>query len=163
MKIDLSIAKSAIFSEDRKYRYALWRSWNRNRPAMMCIGLNPSTANEISDDPTITRMIKRADNSGYGALLMGNLFALVSTKPEALLTDFDYAVGESTDKYLKQMIELSEVQLCGWGSFKPVWLRYEEVHKMLKNPVCLGINSDSQPKHPLYIGYDVPMMKYETL
>ena len=92
---------------------------------------------------------------------MTNLFALVSTDPKALLKNPD-AIGELTDYYIKRMVELTEIQLCGWGSFKPVILRCDKVYHLLKNPYCLGVNPDGQPKHPLYIAYDQPMIKYEV-
>ena len=158
--VDLDIPKGAIFSEDRKYRYALWRIWNLSRPILLLIGLNPSDANEIKNDPTITRGMVRADRDGFGGFLMANLYAFISTEPKALLGDGDF-VGELTDYYLKQMIELSERQLCGWGSFPPVNKRASLVLAMIKEPYCLGVNADGQPKHPLYISYDTPMMKYK--
>ncbi len=157
--IDLSIPKGAIFSEDRKYRYALWRVWNPARAILLQIGLNPSDANEFKNDPTVTRGIVRADRTGYGGFFMANLYGFVSTDPKTLLNNGD-SVGELTDYYLKQMIELSERQLCGWGSFKPVQARASIVLSMIPEPYCLGINADGQPKHPLYIGYDKPMVKY---
>jgi hypothetical protein len=160
-QIDLSIPKGAIFSDDRKYRYALWRSWTQNRKPLMVIGLNPSTANEISDDATITRLMARAYKD-YGGLLMANLFAYVSTNPLELLRN-DNTVGEFTDLFIRQMVSLSERQLCGWGSFKPVTKRCKEVYSMLKEPYCLGVNADGQPKHPLYIGYSVPMVRYQLI
>ena len=58
------------------------------------------------------------------------------------------------------MIAISTKHLCGWGSFKPVKQRASTVLNMLKEPYCLGVNRDGQPKHPLYVGYDVPMVKY---
>jgi hypothetical protein len=161
-EIDLNILKGAIFSDDRKYRYALWRIWSNTKPLLMLIGLNPSTADEFNNDPTITRGIVRANRNGFGGLLMANLYAYVSTIPQALLGDGDF-VGEFTDYYLRQMIALSEWQLCGWGSFKPVTKRASIVFSMLKNPYCLGVNKDGQPKHPLYVGYDVPMIKYNNI
>jgi hypothetical protein len=159
--IDLTILKGAIFSDDRKYRYALWRIWNTSRKFLMMIGLNPSVANELKNDPTITRGIIRSDREGYGGFLMANLFAYVSTDPNALLKN-ENTVGEFNDCYIKQMVELSAIQLCGWGSFKPVAKRCDKVFSMLTNPHCLGINSDGQPKHPLYVAYDTKMIKYEN-
>ena len=159
-EIDLSILKGAIFSDDRKYRYALWRVWNPGLDLLLQIGLNPSTANELRNDPTITRGIVRANNNRFGGFLMANLYGYVSTDPNVLLKDGDF-VGEFTDYYLKKMIELSAKQLCGWGSFKPVKLRATSVLKMIQEPYCLGINADGQPKHPLYISYNVPMIRYE--
>ena len=160
--IDLDIPKGAIFSEDRNYRYALWRIWSRNKPLLMLIGLNPSVVNEVKNDPTITRGMVRADRTGFGGFLMANLYAYVSTDPKTLLGDGDF-VGELTNYYLKQMIEMSERQLCGWGSFKPVVKRAPEVLDMIKEPYCLGVNNDGQPKHPLYIGYNVPMIKMKPI
>lgn len=157
-EIDLSSPQGAIFSEDRKYRYALWRMWNRILPTLLVIGLNPSCADEIKNDPTITRSIVRADRTGFGALIMANLYAYVSTDPKALLSNGD-SVGEFTDYYLKQMITMSGRQLCGWGSFAPVVKRAPIVLAMIKEPYCLGVNMDGQPKHPLYVGYDVPMRR----
>ena len=157
--INLSIPKGAIFSDDRKYRYALWRVWSNTRPLLLLIGLNPSSANEINDDPTITRGIVRANRNGFGGLLMGNLYAYVSTNPEALLKNGE-SIGALNDYYLKLMISMSGRQLCGWGSFKPVIYRASAVYSMLPNPVCLGVNADGQPKHPLYISYHLPTVRY---
>ena len=157
--IDLSLAKGAIFSEDRKYRYALWRVWSNAKPILLQICLNPSDANEFKNYPTITRGIVRADRTGFGGFLMGNLYAYVSTIPKVLLGNGNF-VGEFTDYYLKQMIAMSKLQLCGWGSFPPVFKRATIVLAMIKEPYCLGVNADGQPKHPLYIGYDTPMVKY---
>lgn len=158
--IDLRTPTGAIFSDDRKYRYALWRVWNLGRPVLLQIGLNPSKADEIRNDPTIFRGMTRAFREGFGGFLMANLYAYISTQPEALL-NHDNTIGEYTDRYLKQMIEMSERQLCGWGSFKPVQARAPIVLSMIKNPYCLGVNADGQPKHPLYVGYDIPMVKYQ--
>ena len=161
-QIDLSIPKGAIFSNDRQYRYSLWRIWSPNKPLLTAICLNPSVASEIKDDPTITRLQSRAYKAGYGGLLMANLYAYVSTNPKSLLSNSN-SVGEFNDYYIKQMVKLSDRQLCGWGSFKPVSQRAPAVLTMLKEPYCLGINADCQPKHPLYIGYDVPMVRYQPI
>jgi hypothetical protein len=157
-EIDLSLPRGAIFSEDRKYRYALWRRWC-DGPALLSIGLNPSKADEEKSDPTITRGVRRAREAGFGALLWGNLYAYVSTNPQALLGDGDF-VGKWTDYYLSVMIAMASQHLCGWGSFKPVPQRAPAVLAMIQEPYCLGRNADGQPKHPLYISYDVPMVKY---
>ena len=50
---DLFDDNGADFSPDRKHRYSLWRIWDRSKPLVMFIGLNPSTANESDNDPTI--------------------------------------------------------------------------------------------------------------
>ncbi len=47
--IDFSIPRGAIFSDDRKYRYALWRVWSITKPPLMMIGLKHSVANEFKN------------------------------------------------------------------------------------------------------------------
>ena len=156
--IDLSQPKGAVFSEG-KYRYALWRIWKPRRPFLMVVGLNPSKASALQDDPTITRLMVRAYVGSFGGLLMSNLYGYVSTDPDELLKVED-SVGPENDAYIREMVKLSERQLCGWGSFSAAVKRAPVVLKMLPNPYCLGTNMDGQPKHPLYIGYDVPMVRY---
>lgn len=157
--IDLSIPKGAIFSDDRKYRYALWRVWNIRRPILLQICLNPSKAGALNNDPTITRGEVRSSKMGFGGLLQANLYGYISTIPKVLLGEGDF-VGEENDNYIRLMIAMSSRQLCGWGSFPPVLKRAPIVLAMLTEPYCLGVNADGQPKHPLYISYETRMRKY---
>jgi hypothetical protein len=103
----------------------------------------------------------RAYKFGYGGLLQANLYGYISTIPNVLLGEGDF-VGEENDDYIRLMICISSRQLCGWGSFSPVIKRAPIVLAMLAEPYCLGVNEDGQPKHPLYISYDVPMVRYEV-
>lgn len=73
---------NAILSEDRKYRYVLSRIWDESKPMVMIIGLNPSTADETKNDPTIIRCIDFAKSWGYGGVYMLNLFAFRATLPK---------------------------------------------------------------------------------
>ena len=159
-QIDLTIPQGAIFSEDGTHRYSLWRIWSQSKPFLMFCGLNPSKAGQINNDPTVTRMMSRSYKEGYGGLFVGNLYSYVSTDPKALIGN-NGCFNQETDYYIKLMSELSERQLCGWGSFPAVKFRDCEVFKLMTEPYCLGVNGDGQPKHPLYIGYNVPMIKYK--
>ena len=86
----------AKLSECRKYRYALWRTWDETKPHVMIIGLNPSTADETKDDPTITRCINFAKSWGYGGVCMANLFAYRATEPTVMKGSTD-PVGTEND------------------------------------------------------------------
>jgi hypothetical protein len=149
----------AIFSEDRKYRYALIRIWDEEKPKIMFIGLNPSTANENQNDPTIRRVISFAKGWGYGGVYMLNLFAIVSSKPEILLT-CENTVGEN-DNYLEMFGSKSKDILFAWGNFKEAQQRAKIVCEKFDKAVCLGLNKNGTPKHPLYVPAKINQINFK--
>jgi hypothetical protein len=84
MQLSLLSESGAEFSECQQYRYTLWRTWDSQADRVMFIGLNPSTADETEDDPTIRRCIRFAKDWGYGGILMMNAYAYRSTAPRGL-------------------------------------------------------------------------------
>lgn len=85
---ELGIDKGARFSPCNRYRYSLWRIWDKSLPLVMFVGLNPSTANQSEDDPTI-RSVKRISRfNGYGGFYMMNCFPFVTSDPEFLKMGF---------------------------------------------------------------------------
>lgn len=141
---------SAIFSPDRKYRYALQRIWNPSLPVVMFIGLNPSTADEICDDPTVTRCQNYARDWGYGGLYMTNLFAYRSTDPQALFTAPN-PVGDETDAYIKKLSHKAGIVVAVWGNHGSHLSRSKAVLTMLEKPHYLKLNKSGEPAHPLYL------------
>jgi hypothetical protein len=149
----------ALFSEDRAHRYKLWRVWDKEKTRLMVVGLNPSKADEVDPDNTITRLINFAKEWGHGGLLMGNLFALVSTKPKALY-GHENPIGDLNDLFLQEMadeaVKSGGIIVCAWGRHGSLNQRDEEVISMFtdlqKHPLhCFGRNKDGTPTHPLYL------------
>lgn len=149
------ISKGAHFSEDRKYRYALWRIWNPDRPLAMFIGLNPSTANEITDDPTIRRVTRFAYDWGCGGFYMMNLFGYVTAYPHELQTTKD-ALGD-TDEWLEKINLLCDRICFVWGAFgqpkdrQYIRVRATVVAARYPGAYCLGKTKSGHPAHPLYL------------
>lgn len=139
----------AEFSTNRKYRYALWRIWDKSKPLVMFIGLNPSTANETEPDPTIRRVINFACDWGYGGLYMMNLFGIVSSKPEVLLTDSN-PLGDN-DKWLEAVAAKCDRIIFAWGVFKQARLRAEDIKNRFPGSYCLKKTKEGHPWHPLYV------------
>jgi hypothetical protein len=71
---------SSVFSSDaaKTWRYELRRVWDPTRGLVAFIGLNPSTADETHDDPTVRRCIGFARCWDFGGLIMLNAFAFQS-------------------------------------------------------------------------------------
>jgi hypothetical protein len=152
-----NLGGSALFSDDRKYRFVLWRIWNNQLPKVMFIGLNPSTANEDSNDPTIRRVISFAKSWGYGGVYMLNLFTYVSAYPEQLKTDNNPLY--MADEYLTRYAESVHMIIFAWGNFPIAESRGRYISGML-NGYCLGKNKNGSPKHPLYISSDIKPIKF---
>jgi len=121
--------------------------------------LNPSTATEIKNDPTIERCQRRAVEWGYGRLEIVNIFALRSTDPTALYK-CDDPVGPSNMNAIADVVHAAEMLICGWGKHGAHmnvgatirrWMLMTAPGKLR----VLRVNKDGSPGHPLYIGYDV--------
>lgn len=147
--------EGALFSPCRQYRHVLWRRWNKEKSYVLIIGLNPSTANENEDDPTIRRCKKFASDWGYGAIYMVNLFDYCATKPKDML-NFNNPCSDENNTYIKALAENAGLILCAWGTNGNHKDRDSEVKKLLNiyELNCLGLNSNGTPKHPLYIKAD---------
>lgn len=148
----------AEFSKCRNYRYVLWRIWDVNKPRVMFIGLNPSTANELTDDPTIRRVKKFAQRWGYGGVYMTNLFAWVTAYPDELLKCPDPVNGN--DVWLSKIAYLSSEVVFAWGSFEEAQERAKKVIEMFPEAKALIINKDGSPRHPLYVPGNITPIKY---
>ena len=141
----------AEFSDCGKYRYKLWRIWNPTLPKAMCIGLNPSTANASKNDNTINILIRVLGQLGYGGFYMMNLFAIISSKPEVLLTCPD-PLGDNDGK-LKEVEPLCKDVIVCWGAFKEASKRIKQVVGNYPNAKCFGFNKNGTPWHPRFISY----------
>lgn len=74
MKFKYPITHSdALITEDQKHRYSLSRIWNKKKPMIMFIGLNPSRADAIKNDATIIRCINYAQSWQHGQVVFEEL------------------------------------------------------------------------------------------
>lgn len=154
MTISMFYNGGAQFSEDRVYRYALWRIWDEEKAHIMFIGLNPSTADEQNDDPTIRRCIGFARGWGYGGIYMLNLFAYRATNPKEMKEAAD-PVGPENDHFLEMYAESTGKIVAVWGSPGAYKGRGYDVNQMLAaleiNVWCFGMTKNDEPRHPLYL------------
>jgi hypothetical protein len=161
VRADLVLRTDAGFSPCRTWRYWLSRTWDESRAPLVVIGLNPSTADETTDDPTIRRCMGYAGAWGHGGLVMLNLFAFRATDPRDLKAAHPNpgAVGPVNDYYLSVATKDRRV-LCAWGAHGTFLGRADTVVSFLwsgpapRDLVCLGTTKSGAPKHPLYLRAD---------
>lgn len=141
---------SASISECGSYRYCLRREWDTTLPAVLFVGLNPSTATATIDDPTIRRCVRFAKDWGFGSLVMANLFAYRATDPAVLCSVVD-PIGPKNDWWLSFLRSRVELVIAAWGTNGGLLCRDAKVISKLPNLHCLGLTKSGHPRHPLYL------------
>lgn len=156
------------FSPDRKYRYALWRylggevelfssvdpraKLDTSYVAFIC--LNPSTADETIDDPTIRRCCGFVRDWGYKWFCMLNLFAFRATDPRDMINEVE-PVGLENDRILLEIASKAGLVVAAWGVHGTLNHRCNIVSGLLEahrvRLYCLGKTKEGHPKHPLYL------------
>jgi len=152
--------KSAVISDCGAYRYFLLRGELNQLPFIM---LNPSTADDKIDDPTIRRCLSFAEKFGYGGIVVVNLYALRATKPEELWKCTD-PVGPENDMWLAKIASKCPEVVCAWGTNARAD-RVQHAAEVLKangtKLKCLGTTKNGSPRHPLYVKGDQPLLDWE--
>ena len=118
-------------------------------PFVMFVGLNPSAADETSDDPTLTRCIRYAKSWGYGGVCMANLFAFRATEPADMKASDD-PIGTENNKWLMKLAKDAALVVAAWGNDGSYLERSGQVKEFLSNLYCLKLNKSGEPAHPLY-------------
>ncbi len=117
--------------------------------------LNPSTADETENDPTVRRCIGFAQEWKCGSLEVVNIFAYRSTDPKKLEKVPD-PVGPDNDNSILKAAHRADIVVAAWGTWGRVQDRGEAVRRLLES--CdvhhLGLTKAGYPKHPLYLRAD---------
>ena len=157
----------AVFSSDGRYRYRLTREIGTSiSRSVAFIMLNPSTATATENDPTIRRCIGYARSWGMGKLIVGNLFALVSTDPRALYLH-PSPIGPENDRHLTELGTLADLIVVAYGTHGSHQGRGRAVIEMFRHaliPVhCLALTKDGHPAHPLYQRADLMPQPFTSM
>ncbi len=151
--------RTAELSDDGVYRYALERRWQaelglQSELAVLFVMLNPSTADESADDPTVRRCVSFASSWGYTGVQVGNLFAFRATDPGRLKVATD-PIGPENDAWIVRQAQSAALIVAAWGTHGDYLDRGSAVLALLRatgRPVyCLGVTRSGQPRHPLYV------------
>jgi hypothetical protein len=149
-----NLSSGAIFSVCDRYRYSLWRDWTdlltTTRQTVVFIGLNPSTADERDEDPTIRRCIDYAKRWSATRLVMLNLFAYRATAPHEMMEQQD-PVGAHNDMAIQAACQGASHIIAAWGVHGRHRGRDSMVHSMIQGMQCLRTTKDGMPGHPLYL------------
>lgn len=157
----------AIFSACERFRFQLERAWSvgDDVPPRLAtwIMLNPSTATELKNDPTITRCCIYSQAWGMTGLFITNLYPLRSTDPRALKA-YDGAANVHADAWIRDACDNSDLVVCAWGNHG-TRERAAEVLAIVAScgmtPHALRVTGTGMPSHPLYLPKDLNPQPYK--
>lgn len=151
-------ASIAVYSDCEAYRYLLTRVWDGDGRKALFVMLNPSTATEVQNDPTVERCERRARALGFGAFRVCNIFAWRATDPRVMRRAPD-PVGPVNDAAIAESCLWADTIVCAWGTHGAHLGRGSEVERLMREagrPLHhLGLTREGHPRHPLYVGYAV--------
>lgn len=148
----------AVYSDCRSFRYRLSIVWDATKPKINFLMLNPSTATEKKNDPTVEGCEQRARAWGFGGLIVTNIFAIRATDPRDMKLH-PRPVGVANDHFILEAARESAAVVAAWGNHGSHELRGAEVRNMLATYEikldCMAINKSGEPKHPLYVARSI--------
>lgn len=160
----------AVLSDDRVYRYFLERKIMGHPMDYGWLGfimLNPSTADEIKPDHTITKCKGFAERHGFGGIRVANLYAYRTRHPKILAQahkDGIDIVGPDNERWIRHLLTNCQKVVVAWGMQGP---RRERIGRLVAladelnvKLHAIGVNQDGNPRHPLMTPYATPMTEW---
>lgn len=159
--------RAAKFNEDESHRYYLSRIWDDKVSKILFIGLNPSTADGLEDDRTITRLTNFSRGWGFGGFYIVNLYSFVTSDPDIMIRAYGKITAKEEKVLHKQNIAfaLQYARVCSmtvfmWGAGIPDSEQADKYIRTFKDAYCFGKTKDGHPCHPLYLSSHTQLQKF---
>ena len=151
------------------YRFRLERCWDPSGSTCVFVMLNPSTADDVVDDPTIRRCLGFAVRLGHGRLIVLNVYPCRATDPDALPAAIRAAPplmageNERVARLVFEGLSAADDVVAGWGAWfdryrsgPPAGVSPLEVLRIaeaagVRRVLCLRQTRSGAPAHPLYL------------
>ena len=152
-----------MYSLDKSRRYAYSLTWDQSLPHVLWVMLNPGTGEtEGRRRNTFERCKKWSIEQGYGGLIFGNVFSLRSKSAEDLLR-LQYSEDELNSIALSFLTNLASDTIVAWGNHGAKSHLPESLRETLPNARCFGLTKTSQPRHPLYVPANSPLVAWQVV
>jgi hypothetical protein len=155
---------STVLDASRTYRYRLDRHLHDygNGGRLLMVMLNPSTADEAKDDPTIRRCIGFGFRFACTDLTVCNLYAYRATDPRALRQATD-PIGSENEAHLRAAAAEADFIIAAWGGshLGGIWpARAKAILSEAGTVHALRLTKGGDPGHPLYVPKDAPLIEW---
>lgn len=152
-----TIKCEAVFNDNRTHRYLCKRVWNKDKPCIAVIMLNPCSSDNIINDTTTSLVINNvARLEEYGGVHILNLYSIMTTKLDFKHHTDEQLNDKENDSYIvKSAQECSKIVLA-WGKAQDTNQRIaDRVVKILNlllpyaDKLCCISDGERKMRHPL--------------
>ena len=153
-----------------EYRYILG---TRGSNPLICIGINPSTAQPGDLDNTLKSVERIALGNGFDSFIMFNVYAQRATDPDSMEQNCNYLLHRENLEAFRYVLSISEnpAVWAAWGTiiekrpYLPECLKdMLEVGRMYGATwYCAGkVSKKGHPHHPLYLRKDEKIRPFDV-
>ena len=152
-----------------EYRYLLG---TRGEKPLVCIGINPSTAEPDRLDPTLQSVERVAKNNGYDSFLMFNVYAQRATRPDDMEPTCNAALHAENRKAFRYLLSLSEHPAI-WAAWGNIIEKRDYLMDCMQDFAADGqaagarwftagpLLKSGHPHHPLYLKAATPLQPFD--
>ena len=153
-----------------EYRYILG---TRGRNPLICIGINPSTAEPDNLDNTLKSVERIALGNGFDSFIMFNVYAQRATNPDTMERTCNLTLHKENLEAFRYVLSISErpAVWAAWGAiiekrkYLPACVRdmLEVGEEYGASWYCAGaITKKGHPHHPLYLRKDEKIKPFDV-
>ncbi len=154
-----------------EYRYLLG---TRGQKPLICIGINPSTAEPDHLDNTLKSVERIALGNGFDSFLMFNVYAQRATDPDAMEKTCNLRLHKENMEAFRYVLSISEAPAV-WAAWGAVIEKRDYLSQCVRDMVLLGqeyharwycageITKKGHPHHPLYLRKDEKLKSFDIV
>ena len=153
-----------------EYRYILG---TRGRNPLICIGINPSTAEPDHLDNTLKSVERIAQGNGFDCFIMFNVYAQRATKTDDMERQCNLSLHIENMAAFRYVLSISENPTV-WAAWGAIIEKREYLSECVRDMVSIGqehgaswqcagaISKKGHPHHPLYLRKDEKLKPFDV-
>ena len=165
--IDEWIYAPNFYSE---YRYILG---TRGKNPLICIGINPSTAQPGDLDNTLKSVERIAIGNGFDSFIMFNVYAQRATDPDAMEHSCNLRLHKENLEAFRYVLSISENPSV-WAAWGTIIEKRDYLPACLQDMLAVGqqygakwycagkVSKKGHPHHPLYLRKDEKIRPFDV-
>ena len=153
-----------------EYRYILG---TRGKNPLICIGINPSTAQPDALDNTLKSVERIAHGNGFDSFIMFNVYAQRATDPDLMEKTCNLLLHKENLEAFRYVLSISHTPAV-WAAWGTIIEKREYLPLCLKDMLAVGteygaqwycagaVSKKGHPHHPLYLRKDEKIKLFDV-